>query len=318
MIGLEQIYWLIGAMFGAIALLTFAGRANSKRVGSAAFWGLLAISFLFGSRIGDLANGFVVLGLVALGGSGALGLSKAPTASPAERESRAKAHGNAIFLPALLIPAIAIAGTFLISYFAKTGLTLFDPKQATLIALAAGTLIALAFAMLWLQPPPMAPLQEAGRLASTVGWAMILPQMLAALGAIFALANVGQAVGTLATQWLPLGHPFAAVTVYCLGMAFLTVLTGNAFAAFPVMTAAIGIPLIVHKFGGDPAVVGAVGMLSGFCGTLTTPMAANFNIVPAALLELPDRNAVIRVQIATAIPLLLANIVLMNSLAFHR
>lgn len=31
-------------------------------------------------------------------------------------------------------------------------------------------------------------------------------------------------------------------------------------------------------------------MLSGFCGTLMTPMAANFNIVPAALLELSDRN----------------------------
>ena len=42
----------------------------------------------------------------------------------------------------------------------------------------------------------------------------------------------------------------------------------------------------------------AIGMLSGFCGTLMTPMAANFNIVPAALLELADRNAVIKAQIA--------------------
>ena len=50
--------------------------------------------------------------------------------------------------------------------------------------------------------------------------------------------------------------------------------------------------------GGNPAIVCAIGMLSGFCGTLMTPMAANFNIVPAALLELPDRNGVIRAQIA--------------------
>ncbi|MDP2116243.1 MAG: DUF979 family protein, partial [Brevundimonas sp.] len=59
----------------------------------------------------------------------------------------------------------------------------------------------------------------------------------------------------------------------------------------------------------------------GFCGTLTTPMAANFNVVPAALLDLPDReapfNGVIRVQIPTAIMVLIANITLMYFLAFR-
>ena len=59
-------------------------------------------------------------------------------------------------------------------------------------------------------------------------------------------------------------------------------------------------------------------MLSGFCGTLVTPMAANFNVVPAALLELPDRNGVIRVQAPTALIFLLGNIVLMYLLAFPR
>jgi uncharacterized membrane protein len=62
--------------------------------------------------------------------------------------------------------------------------------------------------------------------------------------------------------------------------------------------------------------MGAIGMLAGFCGTLTTPMAANFNIVPAALLELPDRNGVIRVQIPTAAILLVANTVLMAVLVY--
>ncbi len=62
--------------------------------------------------------------------------------------------------------------------------------------------------------------------------------------------------------------------------------------------------------------IGSIGMLSGFCGTLMTPMAANFNLVPAALLELPDRNGVIKAQIPTALPLLIANTVLMYVLAF--
>jgi uncharacterized membrane protein len=100
-------------------------------------------------------------------------------------------------------------------------------------------------------------------------------------------------------------------------MALFTAAMGNAFAAFPVMTAAIGLPLIVHKFGGNPAIMASIGMLSGFCGTLTTPMAANFNIVPAALLDLPDRNGVIKAQLPTAALLLLVNTALMYFLVFR-
>jgi uncharacterized membrane protein len=48
-----------------------------------------------------------------------------------------------------------------------------------------------------------------------------------------------------------------------------------------------------------------------------TPMAANFNIVPAALLELRDPNAVIRAQIGTAVPLLACNILLMYFIIFR-
>jgi uncharacterized membrane protein len=141
--------------------------------------------------------------------------------------------------------------------------------------------------------------------------------MLAALGAVFALSGVGDQVGHLMTHDLPLGSRFAAVAAYTVGMAVFTIVMGNGFAAFPVMTAAIGLPLIVRQFGGDPAVVAALGMLSGFCGTLMTPMAANFNIVPVALLGLKDRNAVIKVQAPTALWMLAVNTLLMYFLAFR-
>ena len=88
-------------------------------------------------------------------------------------------------------------------------------------------------------------------------------------------------------------------------------------AAFPVMTGGVGVPVLVGVYHGDPAVMAAIGMLSGYCGTLLTPMAANFNIVPAALLELPDKNAVIRAQIPTALTLLLVNVFLLNFLMFR-
>jgi uncharacterized membrane protein len=107
------------------------------------------------------------------------------------------------------------------------------------------------------------------------------------------------------------------VLAYGLGMVAFTMIMGNAFAAFPIMTAGIGLPLLVHLHGANPAVVGAIGMVTGYCGTLMTPMAANFNIVPAALLELDDPNGVIRAQVATALPLLACNLVFMFLLAFR-
>jgi uncharacterized membrane protein len=313
---LEQVYWLAGLMFAGVAIRSCGDRANRRRFGNGAFWALLAVSFLFGSELGDLANGVLVLALMALG-AGALGLGSPQTTSVAEREESARKKGNAIFIPALVIPVIAIAGTLTLGKLTIHGVPLADPKQVTLIALTLGIIIAWGVALLRFRPPALATVEEGRRLCDAIGWAIILPQLLASLGAVFTLSGVGGAVGRFATTWLPLGHPFAAVVAYCIGMALFTVVMGNAFAAFPVMTAAIGVPLIVHRFGGDPAIMGAVGMLSGFCGTLTTPMAANYNIVPAALLELPDRNGVIRVQIATAIPLLICNIILMYALVFR-
>jgi uncharacterized membrane protein len=107
----------------------------------------------------------------------------------------------------------------------------------------------------------------------------------------------------------------AVVAAYCGGMALFTMIVGNAYAALPIMVAGLGAPLIVGRFGGDAAVMGALGMLSGFCGTLMTPMASH-NIIPTALLDLP-RWAVIRVQTPTALLVLAANMGLMYLLVFH-
>ena len=317
MIRLEHLYIVLGLIFAAFAILSIGDRANRKRFGNAAFWGLFAASFLFGSHIGDFANGILVLALVVLGGANALGRGAPKTTTEAQREVSAIRRGNALFIPALLIPIIALAGTLTLKHATVEGLPLLDASQVTLISLGFGVLAAILVAMVWLRPPVLAPLQEGRRLIDAIGWTAILPQLLAALGAIFTVAGVGHAVSVLATRYIPLNQSFEAVTVYCLGMAMFTFVMGNAFAAFPVMTAAIGLPLIVHKFGGNPAIMGAIGMLAGFCGTLMTPMAANFNIVPAALLELSDRNGVIKAQIPTAIPLLLANAILMYVLVFR-
>jgi uncharacterized membrane protein len=317
-ITLEHVYWLSGLMMAGVAIVNATDKTNPRRINNSAFWGIYAITFLTGTHLPDLVNGFLVIGMVLFASVRGLGQGKRESSSLDEREVSARRWGNKLFIPALAIPLVTVAGTILFKRISFNGSPVVDVKQVTVISLALATLIALTIGMIMLRPPALAPIREARRLLDAVGWAAVLPQMLAALGALFAIAGVGTVVSGLAQRWIPLDNSAVVILTYTLGMAIFTMIMGNAFAAFPVMTAGIGLPLIVHRFGGDPTVMAAIGMLSGFCGTLMTPMAANFNIVPSALLELPDENAVIKVQIPTALVLLAANIVLMNLFVFRR
>jgi uncharacterized membrane protein len=137
------------------------------------------------------------------------------------------------------------------------------------------------------------------------------------LGNVFAQCQVGDAVASALRPLIDTDSRIACVLAYALGMVVFTVVMGNAFAAFPVMTAGIGLPLLVGQHHADPAALCALGMLSGYCGTLLTPMAANFNVVPAVLLELRDPHAVIRAQAPTGLALLAFNILLMTQVLFR-
>ena len=194
---------------------------------------------------------------------------------------------------------------------------LLDPKNQTFVSLGLGCIISLALACWLTRDTPVQAMRESRRLTESLGWALVLPQMLAMLGLVFADAGVGKAVAHLTTAYINMDYRLVAVVVYCVGMALFTVIMGNGFAAFPVMTGGVGVPILVGVFHANPAVMAAIGMFSGYCGTLMTPMAANFNIVPAALLELSDKNAVIKAQVPTALLLLAANIVLLYFLMLH-
>ena len=317
MIDLHWLYVLAGAVFAAFAISSARDRTNPKRLGNTAFWSLLAVSFWFGDFLGDVGNGVLVLALVAIAGGHLLGKGSRESTTNEERRRFSDRFGNKLFLPALIIPFTAFVGTLAFNYTPLKDIGLIDPKSVTLVLLGAGVIIALITCYAWLRPTVLAPVDEGGRLADSIGWALVLPQMLASLGVIFAAAGVGTTIGALAGSIIPHGSVFLAVLLYALGMVVFTMIMGNAFAAFPVMAAAIGVPILIQADGGNPAVIGAVGMLAGFCGTLMTPMAANFNIVPAALLELKNQYGVIRAQVPTAIPLLIANILILYIAGFR-
>jgi uncharacterized membrane protein len=322
MIRAEWFYWLCGLIFVVISGFVFIDRSNAKRITSGLFWALFGVSFVLGTFVvnGSMPPwilGIVVIVLAALAGTGQLGRGQAKGPGEAEQKTGADRFGGWLFVPALLIPVITVIFATAIKAIHVGGKPLLESGSETIIGLGVAAIIAVVAGVLMLRPPsPVTPMHEARRLLEAIGWAVVLPQMLATLGNLFTAAGVGKAVGTITKHVIPSGSLLGAVVVYCVGMALFTVIMGNAFAAFPIMTAAIGWPVLVQQFHGNAPAVFAIGMLAGFCGTLCTPMAANFNIVPAALLEMDDRYGAIKAQLPTAVPMLIANIALMYFLAF--
>ncbi|HEU4408067.1 MAG TPA: DUF979 domain-containing protein [Polyangiaceae bacterium] len=316
MIALEHFYRVCGALLFVVAAQALADRGDPKRRTSGAFWGLFGASFAFGKLLPPFAVGLMVLAMAGLAGARLLGGGRVPTTSPEERAALADRFGNRLWGPALTIPAVALVCAVALSKLSLGGRPLLQPGKETIVGLGLAALAALAVASALLRPSPATPLREGRRLLEAIGWAALLPQTLATLGLVFQKAGVGKAVAAAVAGALPGDSRFAAVAVYCVGMAAFTMIMGNAFAAFPVLGAGVALPLLVAR-GADPAVVAAIGMFSGYCGTLMTPMAANFNLVPAALLELPDQHAVIKAQAPTALLLLGVNVLLMSALAFR-
>jgi uncharacterized membrane protein len=291
--------------------MNLADRSNPRRHTSALFWGLYALLYVAGERMPAAAVGALMILMALLAGFGWVHGGRPALLPEEERRASAARLGNRLFIPALLLPIVTVVGSTLLKDVQVGGLPLLEPRHLTLVSLGCGALVAL-FAACWMtRATPLQGVREARRLVDAMSWAVVLPHMLAVLGLLFTEAGVGKAVAHVTTSYIGMDSRFVAVAVFCIGMALFTIVMGNGFAAFPVMAGGVGIPVLVGVYGANPAVMAAIGMFSAYCGTLMTPMAANFNIVPAALLDLPDKNAVIRAQIPTALPLLVANIFLL-------
>ncbi|VEJ54548.1 DUF979 domain-containing protein [Pragia fontium] len=332
----QYLYWFAGVILLIVALMSLRDRANPRRFATALFWGLYGLVFLVGdwtytlmssltdsqsgTRILNISVGVIVVVMALIAGLGGVRLGSYHQRAPEQRKQSAARLGNRLFLPALAIPVVTVIGVLLFNNIPGLPQIMFGEGNhstlVTLFSMAVGCLVGWLVALRLTHEKPAQSVQEARRLLDAIGWAFILPQILATLGLLFTTAGVGVAISYLTEHYLAVDNRFIAVLIYAVGMALLTMVMGNAFAAFPIVTAGIGIPILVLMHGGNPAVMAAIGMFSGYCGTLMTPMAANYNIVPAALLELPDRNAVIKVQVPTGLALLTVNVFLLYFLMF--
>ena len=231
------------------------------------------------------------------------------------RKASSEKIGTKIFLPAISVGVIALVLSFVKYNVVNDGVVTPTALNGAIMT-GVACVIALILAFAICKPKISETREDTSRLLMQVGAACLLPQLLGALGSVFAEAGVGEVISGMISSVVPQGNILIGVIIYVLGMVVFTMIMGNAFAAFTVITAGIGVPFVISQ-GGNPAIIGALGMTAGYCGTLMTPMAANFNIVPCAVLETKDPKwSVIKAQLPMALMMIVVHVILMLALGF--
>lgn len=299
---LKIFYIMIGLYMGITMVFTLKDKNHKTRIGTALFWGILSAVFMFGDYIPSQIVGALVVVIAILSATKQINVGTLKQLDETFVNLKAEKLGLKIFIPSLSIAIIAM----LIASFT-------DFSGTVAIGISSTLTLVLTFVITKAKPKEL--LEDSNRMYQSMGSFVILPQLLASLGVLFTAAGVGTKISSLISGVIPTGSVLIGVIAYCVGMAVFTAIMGNAFAAFSVITVGIGLPFVFSQ-GGNPVVCSTLALTAGYCGTLLTPMAANFNMLPAALLELKDKNAVIKAQAPIAIILLVIHIVLMYTLGF--
>lgn len=298
----EIFYCIIGLIFISNGIKAYKDTSTAKHTTTAVFWIIMGVIFIIGPYIPAALIGFALCAVAVI--TAAKGVVPTKNDRPTKEETRANADklGYKVFIPALILALVSVL-------FSALGIVSANNSIGVSAVCAVICVLALTKA------PAKSIITEGNRLLDDMGSVAFLPQLLSALGALFTAAGVGDVISGAVAGLIPEGSHLIACIVYCVGMALFTMIMGNGFAAFSVITVGIGIPFLISQ-GADPAVVGALGLTAGYCGTLLTPMAANFNIMPAALLECRNKYALIRWQAPVAITMLIIHILLMYFWAF--
>ncbi len=299
---LEIVYILIGLVALYAGMRNLRDKTNERRVGTAVFWCVFGLLFIVGNWIPSMWAGalVVIMVLPAIFRQVGRGTGGAPTQQ--EMEGNYHKIGMKVFASALSLGVLALIFALFTDISSLVGLT---------FGVVVGGILLMVFSR---DNTPKTFLDDSRRMLDTVGPLSMLPILLAALGSVFTAAGVGTVISNLVSNIIPSGNAVVGIIVYGIGMAILTMVMGNAYGAITVLTVGIGAPFVL-SLGADPALVGSVALTCGFCGTLMTPMAANFNIVPVAILEMKDNYGVIRKQVPIALFMLTAQIIYMIVMA---
>ena len=291
-IGLNVVWVIIGLITIYAGIKNLLDKENPSRVGTAVFWCSFGIVCGFGSWLPAKVSGALVLIMCLPPIFKKVKIGKTDNPTKEHTEQQFKKIGMKIFVPAF---SVAVCSLFF---------ALFS-NMSSMVAITVGVIVAMILLMAFdaKQNKPAVFLNDSERFLGITGPLSMLPQLLGCLGGVFTAAGVGDVIAQLVEKIVPKGNVNIGIIVYAIGMVLFTMIMGNAFAAITVMTVGIGAPFVL-AYGANPVVIGMLALTCGYCGTLLTPMAANFNILPVAILNMKDRWGAIKNQVLVAIIML--------------
>ena len=295
-IGLNVVWVIIGLITIYAGIKNLLDKENPSRVGTAVFWCSFGIVCGFGSWLPAKVSGVLVLIMCLPPIFKKVKIGKTDNPTKEHTEQQFKKIGMKIFVPAF---SVAVCSLFF---------ALFS-NMSSMVAITVGVIVAMVLLMAFdaKQNKPAVFLNDSERFLGITGPLSMLPQLLGCLGGVFTAAGVGDVIAQLVEKIVPKGNVNIGIIVYAIGMVLFTMVMGNAFAAITVMTVGIGAPFVL-AYGANPVVIGMLALTCGYCGTLLTPMAANFNILPVAILNMKDRWGAIKNQVLVAIFMLVFQI----------
>ena len=295
-IGLNVVWVIIGLITIYAGIKNLLDKENPSRVGTAVFWCSFGIVCGFGSWLPAKVSGVLVLIMCLPPIFKKVKIGKTDNPTKEHTEQQFKKIGMKIFVPAF---SVAVCSLFF---------ALFS-NMSSMVAITIGVIVAMVLLMAFdtKQNKPAVFLNDSERFLGITGPLSMLPQLLGCLGGVFTAAGVGDVIAQLVEKIVPKGNVNIGIIIYAIGMVLFTMIMGNAFAAITVMTVGIGAPFVL-AYGAKPVVIGMLALTCGYCGTLLTPMAANFNILPVAILNMKDRWGAIKNQVLVAIIMLVFQI----------
>lgn len=289
---LDVVWIIIGLVTIYAGIKNLMDKENPSRIGTAIFWCSFGIVCAFGTWLPAKVSGVlvIVMCMPPIFKKVKVGATNAP--SKEHMHKQYKKIGMKIFVPAFMVAVFSLAAAFFTNI-------------SSMIAITFGVIIAVIMLMAYdsKENKPVVFLKDSERFLSIMGPLCMLPQLLGCLGGVFTAAGVGDVIADIVEKIVPKGNVNVGIIVFAIGMALFTMIMGNAYAAITVMTVGIGAPFVL-AYGADPVTIGMLALTCGYCGTLLTPMAANFNIVPVAILNMKDRWGVIKNQVVVAIIML--------------
>lgn len=295
-VGLSVVWIIVGMIAIYAGIKNLLDKENPSRIGTAIFWCSFGIVCAFGDWLPAKVSGILVIVMCMPPIFKRVKVGKVNAPEKAHTEKQYKKIGMKIFLPALTVAVFSLIFALFTNISSMIGITI-------------GTFVAVIILMAYSpkENKPQVFMQDSERFLSLMGPLCMLPQLLGCLGGIFTQAGVGEVIANIVENVVPKGNINVGIIVFAIGMALFTMIMGNAFAAITVMTVGIGGPFVL-SYGADPVIIGMLALTCGYCGTLCTPMAANFNIVPVAILNMKDRWGVIKNQVLVAVIMLTVQI----------